>query len=82
MRLGGRRQSKADSLLLLDGTISTDLVKIHNRLTEAFGEHFICPKQRKHSPQQSDNDIDHERFITDEEYFKTTASKISIKITH
>ena len=70
-----------DSLLLPDGTITTDPIQIQNRLTEAFTEHFICPQQHKHSPLQSDNDIDHERFLIDEEYFKTTVSKISSKIT-
>ena len=64
-----------DPLLLPDGTI-----QIHNRLTEAFDEHFICPQQQKHVPLQTDNDIDHDRFLTDEEYFKTTVSKTFSKI--
>ena len=32
-----------DSLLLPVGTITTDPIKIHDMLTEAFAEHFICP---------------------------------------
>ena len=66
-----------DSLLLPDGTITTDPI---NRLTEAFAEHFIYPQQHKHSPLQSDNGIDHERFLTDEDYSKSTVSKILGKI--
>ena len=49
-------------------------------LTEAFAEHFICPQQHILSPLQSDDDIDPESFLTDDDYFKTIVSQISDKI--
>ena len=69
-----------ESLLLPDGTITTDPIQIHDRLTESFAELFICPQQHKHFPLQSEDGIDHERFLTDEDYFNTTVSKITDKI--
>ena len=69
-----------DSLLLPDGTITKNLIQIHDRLTEAFADLFICPQQHKHSPLQSDDDIDHERFLTDEDFVKSAVSKISDEI--
>ena len=44
----------ADSLLLSDGSISTDPVHIHVRLTEALAGHFICPPQHSNSPLQEE----------------------------
>ena len=60
-----------DSLMLPVGMITKDPIRIDDRLTEAFAEHIICPQQRKHSSLQSDNGRDHQRFLTDEECFKT-----------
>ena len=45
---------QVDSLLQPDGTIITDPIQIHDRLTEAFDEHSICPHQHKHSLRQSE----------------------------
>ena len=53
-----------NSLLLLDGTISTDPVQIHDKLAETFAEPFIRPQQRSHSPLQEENAIDHDKFLT------------------
>ena len=50
-----------DSLLLPYETISTDPIQIHNRITEAFVEHVICPQWQSHSPLQADEDV----FISD-----------------
>ena len=69
-----------DSLLLPDGKITTDSIQLHDRLTEAIAEHFICPQQHKHSPQQSDDDIDHECFLKKKDCFKSSVSKISDKL--
>ena len=69
-----------DSLLFLDGSISTDPVHIHDRLTEEFAEHFICPQKHRHSPLQEENTIEHEKFLKDKEYFKSVVMKISDKI--
>ena len=43
--IAGQHQffQNVDSLFLPNGSISTDPVQIHHRLTEAFAEHFICP---------------------------------------
>ena len=68
------------SMLLADGMITIDPIQIHDRLTEAFAEHLMSPQLHKNSPLQSDDGIDHERFLTDEEYFKATVSKIPDKI--
>ena len=62
-----------DSLLVPDETITKDPIQIHDRLTKAFVENFTYPQRHKHSPLQSDNSIEHERLLTDEEYFKITA---------
>ena len=69
-----------DSLLLPDGMITTDPVLIHDRLTEAFAEQFVCPQQHIQSPLQTDNGIEQERFLTDETNFKTIVSQILDKI--
>ena len=69
-----------DSLLLTDGTITTDPIQIQDRLTEAFAEHFISPQQHMHSSLQSDDGIDHKRFLTNEDNFNSTVSKIFDKI--
>ena len=47
--------------LMSHGTITTDPIQIHDRLTEAFAENFICPQQYKHSPLQSDDGMDSHR---------------------
>ena len=69
-----------NSLLLPDGSISSDPVQIHHRLTEAFAEHFICPQQHSCSPLQDENAIEHEKFLTDKAYFKSVVAIISEKI--
>ena len=46
-----------NSLLLEDGSISTDLVQIHNKLTDAFAEHFVCPQRHMQSPLQTEDGI-------------------------
>ena len=69
-----------DSLLVPDGSISTDPVQIHERLTRAFTEHFICPQQYSHSALQEENEIDHKRFLMDKEFLKTVVTKISERI--
>ena len=67
-----------ESLLLQDGSITTDPVQTHNKLTKAFAEHFVCPQYHIHSPLQADDGVEHERFFTD---FKTTVTQITNTIT-
>ena len=55
-----------------DGSKTAAPVQIHNKLTEAFGGHFVCPPHHMHSPLQSGDGIEHEIFLTDKDYFKTT----------
>ena len=45
------------SFLLQDGSTTTGSVQIHNKLTSAFVEHFVCPQHHIHSPLQSDDGI-------------------------
>ena len=66
-----------ESLLLQDGTIKTDPVQIHNKVTEAFVEHFACPQHHIYSPLQVDDGIGHERTLTDKEYFKTKVAQFT-----
>ena len=58
----------------------TDLIQIYDKLTEAIADHFVCPHKHKYSPMQSDERIEHERFLTDKDNFKTVISQITEKI--
>ena len=69
-----------DSLLLQDGTITTDSVQIHNKLTEVLAEHFVCPQHHIHSPFQADDVIEHEGFLTHKDYFEITVAQFTKQI--
>ena len=69
-----------DSLLQKIGSITTDSVQIHNKLTEAFAEHLACPQHHIHSPLQADDGIELERFLA-EKVFQDNSGTDNKKIS-